>query len=135
VPLKRRRKKEVRKDLKLGGQWGNILLGGQWKVPNLVVNGETSLLGGPWKESNAWMPLEGEGETSFSPPSTFHPIRIYLNLFSLDFGVLLYHGSKPLFHIFPFFSLTYKLQSCITMYQIFHTFNTKLIATEDFSLL
>jgi hypothetical protein len=28
----------------LGGQWGSILLNGQWEVINLVVNGETSCL-------------------------------------------------------------------------------------------
>jgi hypothetical protein len=91
------------------GQWGSILLGGQWKVLNLVVNGETFLFSGPWKESNVWMPLEGKGETPFSPLSTFHPIRFYLSLFSFEFGVLFYHGFKPLFYIFPSFSLTYKL--------------------------
>jgi hypothetical protein len=31
--------------------------------------------------SNVWWPLEGEGKTSFSPPSTFHPIKFYLNIF------------------------------------------------------
>jgi hypothetical protein len=28
--------------------------------------------------------LEGRGKQSFSPPSIFHPIRFYLNLFSID---------------------------------------------------
>jgi len=57
----------------------------------------------------AWWLLEGEGKTSFSPPSTFHPIRFYLNLFSIDFKILFYHGSRPLFHVFSSFSLTYNL--------------------------
>jgi hypothetical protein len=81
----------------LGGQWGSILFGGQWKVPSLVALGMF----------HAWVPLEGEGKTSFSPPSTFYPIRFYLNLFSIDFRELFYHYSRLLFHIF--FSLTYKL--------------------------
>jgi hypothetical protein len=58
-------------NLMLGGQWGNILLGGQWKVLRLVAFGMF----------HVWLPLEAEGETSFSPPSTFHPKKIYLNLF------------------------------------------------------
>jgi hypothetical protein len=120
------------KGSKLDGQWGSILFDGQWKVPNLVVNGETFLLSGPWKESNAWMPLEKEGETSFSHFFTFHPIKFYLNFFSFDFVVLRYHGSRSLLRIFPSFSLTYKLQSHIAMYQIFHTFNAKLISTGNF---
>jgi hypothetical protein len=55
------------------GQWGSILLGGQWKVLNLVVNGETFLFSGPWKESNVWMPLEGKGETPFHLFPLFTP--------------------------------------------------------------
>jgi hypothetical protein len=82
----------------LGGQWGYILLGGQLKVPNLMALGMF----------HAWLFLEGEEETSFSPP-IFYPIRFYLNLFCIDFRVLFYHGSRLLFHIFPSFSLTYKL--------------------------
>jgi hypothetical protein len=46
-------------------QWGNILFGGQWKVPSLVALGMF----------HVWLPLEGKGETSFSPPSTFYPIK------------------------------------------------------------
>ncbi len=75
--------------------------------PNLVANGkfqtwwplECSMFGGlrnesnvwrsmgkhlskwPMEGSNVWWPLEGEGKTSFSPPSTFHPIKFYLNIF------------------------------------------------------
>jgi hypothetical protein len=41
VLLKRRGKKEVKKDLKLDGQWGSILFNGQSKVPSLMANGET----------------------------------------------------------------------------------------------
>jgi hypothetical protein len=116
-------------------------LSGQWKVPSLVgnerfqvwwplkwiqcleANGEASYLvaNGMF---HAWLPLQGKGEASFLPPSTFYPIRFYLNLFfNIDFRVLFYHGFKPLLHIFPSFSLTYKLQSCISKYQVFHTFN------------
>ncbi len=57
---------------------------------------------------HVWLLLEGEGKTSFSLPSAFHPIRFYLNLFSIDFSVVFYHGSKSLCRIFPSFSLTYK---------------------------
>jgi hypothetical protein len=85
------------------GQWGNILFGGQWKVPSLVAFGMF----------HAWLLLEGEGEkegkSSFSPPSTFHPIRFYLNIYSIGFRVLFYSGSRPLLCIFLSFSLTYKL--------------------------
>jgi hypothetical protein len=76
-------------------QWGGILLGGQWKVLSLVA----------LEMSHVWLFLEGEGKALFSHPFTFHPIRFYLNIFSIDFKVLFYHGSKPLFHVFPSFSL------------------------------
>jgi hypothetical protein len=68
----------------LRGQWGNILLSDQWKVPNLVAFGM----------SYDWLPLEVEREAFFSLPSTFYPIKFYLNLFSIDFKVLFYHGSN-----------------------------------------
>ncbi len=42
---------------KLGGQWGNILFGGHWKVPSLVVNGETSCLVAIGR-FQAWWPLK-----------------------------------------------------------------------------
>jgi hypothetical protein len=80
-------------------QWVNNLFGGQWKVPSLVAL---------WM-FHVWLPLEGKGKTSFSLPSIFHPTRFYLNIFSIDFKVLFYHGSRPLLHIFPSFSLAYKL--------------------------
>jgi hypothetical protein len=38
-PLKRR-KRDVKVDLKLGGQWNVLKFGGQWKVP---------YFGGQWK--------------------------------------------------------------------------------------
>jgi hypothetical protein len=94
-------------------------LGGLWKVPSLVAFGrfqawwplEGSKLGGLWNVPC----LIGFGrkrrkkkETSFSPPFIFHPTRFYLNIFSIDFRVFFYHGSRPLFRIF-FFPLTYKL--------------------------
>jgi len=72
----------------LGGQWGSIFFDGQWKVLSLVVNEETSYL-----EANGrfqclvalerfqiWWPLEEERKTSFSPPSTFHPIKFYFTM-------------------------------------------------------
>jgi hypothetical protein len=106
----------------LGGQWGSILFGGQWKVPNLVA----------LRRFQAWWPLEWEGKASFSPPSTFHPIIFYLNIFSIDFRVLFFYGSRLLFCIFPSFSLTYKLQSHISRYKVFHTLIAKLILIKDF---
>jgi hypothetical protein len=106
----------------LGCQWGNIFFGGQWKVSNLVALGMF----------HVWLPLERERKTSFSPPSIFYPIRFYLNLFSIDFKVIFYHGSKLLLDIFPSFSLTYKLQSCISRYEVFHTFIVELILIKDF---
>jgi hypothetical protein len=83
----------------LGGQWGSTLLGDQWEVSSFVALGMFYV----------WLPLEVEEKIFFPPPSIFYPIRFYLNLFSIDFKVLFYHGSKPLFHVFPSFSLTYKL--------------------------
>jgi hypothetical protein len=103
-------------------QWGNILLCGQWKVPSLVALGMF----------HVWLPLKREGEASFSPPSTFYPIKVYLNFFSIDFRVLFYQGSRSLIRICPSFSLTYKLQSYILRYQVFHTLIAKLILIEDF---
>jgi hypothetical protein len=37
-PFKRKRK-EVKEDPKLGGEWNVPMLGGQWNVPSLVANG------------------------------------------------------------------------------------------------
>jgi hypothetical protein len=45
---------------------------------------------------------------------------------------LLYHGPRLLLHAFLSFSLTYKLQPCISMYQVFHTCIAKLNLIEDF---
>ncbi len=41
-PLKRR-KREVKVDPKLGGQWNFPKFGGQWKVPSLVANGRKNI--------------------------------------------------------------------------------------------
>jgi hypothetical protein len=35
-----------------------------------------------FKRFHAWLSLEGKDKTSFSSPSIFHPIKLYLNLFS-----------------------------------------------------
>jgi hypothetical protein len=48
---------------------------------------------------------------------SFH--KILLKHFFINFRVLLYHGSKSLRHVFPFFSFTYKLQSHNSRYQSF----------------
>jgi hypothetical protein len=56
------------------------------------------------KGSNVWWPLEGKGETPFHL-FPFSPQQIFTEtfIFSIDFKVLLYHGSKPLLtHFFPF---------------------------------
>jgi hypothetical protein len=90
----------------------------------------------PLKGSNVWWPLKGEGETSFSPHLIFPPKIFYLNLFfPIDLKVLLYHGFRLLLYVIPSFSLTYKLQPHILMYQIFFTFILKLILIEDFFFL
>jgi hypothetical protein len=48
VRLLKRRRREVKVDPKLGGQWKDPKLGGQWKVPSLVAIGRIQ----------AWWPLE-----------------------------------------------------------------------------
>ncbi len=137
APLKRCERKEVMED------------------PNLVANGKFQAY--PWNESNVWRPMgkhhvwcqmEGSNLGGFwNVPclvafgrrrrnilfTSFHfsPHKILLQFFSIDFKVLFYHGSKPLLHVFPSFSFTYKLQSCISRYQFFHTFITKLILIKD----
>jgi hypothetical protein len=98
---------------KFGGEWGNILFGGQWKVP---------MFGGPWKVPNL-MAFGRRKKNIFFTSFHFSPHKI-----------LLYHGFRPLLHFLPSFSLTYKLQSCISRYQIFYTFITKSILIEDFFL-
>jgi len=60
VRLLKRKRREVKVDPKLGGQWKDPKLGGQWKDPKL---------GGQWKDPSlvaigmfqAWWPLECEG--------------------------------------------------------------------------
>ncbi len=55
--LLKRRRREVKVDPKLGGQWKDPNLGGHWKVPSLVAIGriqawwplEDPKLGGHWK--------------------------------------------------------------------------------------
>jgi hypothetical protein len=51
VRLLKRRRREVKVDPKLGGQWKDPKLDGQWKVPSLVAIGMFQ----------AWWPLECEG--------------------------------------------------------------------------
>jgi len=56
VRLLKKRRREVKVDPKLSGQWKDPKLGGQWKVPSLVAIGrfqawwplECSKLGGHW---------------------------------------------------------------------------------------
>jgi hypothetical protein len=95
-------------------------LGGHWNVPCLDAFGRGNKL--------------IKKKTSFSPPSTFYPIKFCLNLSFIDFRVFFYYGSRPLFGIYPYFSLTYKLQSRISRYQVFHTLIAKLILIKDFFL-
>jgi len=83
IRLLRRRRKEVKVDPKLGGQW---------KVPCLVANGMFQ----------AWWPMESKRKNTFSPLPIF-PQQILLkpSIFSFDLTVLFYHGSRPL--LLPFF--------------------------------
>jgi hypothetical protein len=76
VHLFKKRRREVKVDPKLGGQWN---------VPSLVVNGM-------WRKNN------------FSPLSTFPPTNLLKpSIFSFDLKVLLYHGYRPSFtHFFSF---------------------------------
>jgi hypothetical protein len=108
VRLLKRRRKEVKVDPKLDGQWN---------VPSLVANGmfqawwplECSMLSGQWNVPSlvaigrfqAWWPLEGEGKTLFT--SSIFPQQLYLypQFFPFDLTILLYHGLKPL--LTPFF--------------------------------
>jgi hypothetical protein len=74
-------------------------LDGSWKVPRLVANGVASCLviNGRFQ---TWWPLEGNEKTSFSPLSTFHPIRFYLNFFPLILG---FYFTMVLNHYFAYF--------------------------------
>jgi hypothetical protein len=141
-----------------GGQWGIIftkclmecsMFGGQWGIIFTKCLMECSMFGSQWGSIFTWCPREC---SMFSGPcnvpclvafgrkriniifTSFHfsPHEILFKFFSFDFKILFYFGSKPLFHVFPSFSLTYKLQSCILMYPVFHTFIAKLILIEDF---
>jgi hypothetical protein len=104
------------------------MLGGQWKIPCLVVNGrfhawwlmEDPMLGGQWKipclvvngRSHVWWSMEDPmlggpwnvKENTFSslpiPPNNF---TLNLHFFSFGLMILLYHGPKPL--LMPFFPL------------------------------
>ncbi len=72
------------------GSEGRPQIGGQWKVPSLVAFGMF----------HVWLLLEGKGEASFSPPSTFHPIRFYLIVFPLILG---FFFTMVLDHYFAYF--------------------------------
>jgi hypothetical protein len=117
------------------------MFGGVWKVQCLVVLERFQCLVAlerfntwwPLKGSNGRWCLKGKGKNPFHLFS-LSPQQFYLILFfSIDLKVLLYHGTKQLFYAFLSFSLTYKLQPRILMYQIFHTFIVELILIEDFS--
>jgi hypothetical protein len=76
---------------KFGSQWGSILFGGQWKV---------SMFDGPWKVPS----LVTFGRKRRSIIFTFFHFprnKFYLNLFSIDFKILLYHGFRSLLYTFP----------------------------------
>jgi hypothetical protein len=49
VRLLKRRRREVKVDPKLGGQWKDPKLGGLWKVPKLGRQWKALKLGGQWK--------------------------------------------------------------------------------------
>jgi hypothetical protein len=86
----------------------------------------------PMEGSNVWWPMEGKTKTSFSPFLLPLPTNLFELFFSIDIKVLRYHSSRLLLYAFPSFSLTYKLQPCILMYQILHTFIIELILIKDF---
>ncbi len=50
VRLLKRRRREVKVDPKLGGQWKDPKLGGQWKDPKLGGQWKDPKLGGHWKD-------------------------------------------------------------------------------------
>jgi hypothetical protein len=116
---------------KEGGE-GRSQLGGPWKVPSLVTNEETSCL----VANGKFQCLVTFGRKRRSIIFTsFHFILQQILLkpfFSIDFKVLLYNGFRLLLFAFLSFSLTYKLEPHILMYQVFHTFIVKLILIKDF---
>jgi hypothetical protein len=90
----------------------------------------------PLEGFNVWWSLKWEGEASFSPFFTFPSNNcIWTFFFPLDLKVLLYNGSRLSPYTFVSFSLIYKLQPCILMYQVFHTFIVKLILIKDLFFL
>jgi hypothetical protein len=100
IRLLKRRRREVKVDPKLGGQWKVPKFGGQWNVPCLVANGMF----------HAWWPLEGSmlggqrkvKEKHLFTSSIFPQQTLFKpSIFSFDLMVLLYHGPKPL--LTPFF--------------------------------
>jgi hypothetical protein len=74
VRLLKRRRREVKVDLKLGGQWN---------VPSLVINGmfQSLVANGMFQ---AWWLMECEGKKTFSPLSTSPPTNLLkLSIFFL----------------------------------------------------
>jgi len=70
---------QIRAFKKKGGCEGKSQLGGPWKVPKLMANGEASCLVA-LERFHVWWPLEEKGESSFSSLFTFPPNKFYLNL-------------------------------------------------------
>ncbi len=97
-------------------------LSGPWNVPNLVVNMETSLFSGHWKEKYKHI----------FHLLLFTLIFFYLKSFPNYFKVLFYHGFRLLLCVVPTFPLTYKLSSNVLMYHVFHPFIVKLILIDFF---
>jgi hypothetical protein len=114
VRLFKRRRREVKVDPKLGGQWNvpSLMaiemfhawwpmecskLDGHCNVPCLVANGMFQ----------AWWPLEGEGKTFFTSSIFLQQLYLHPHFFPFDLTILLYHGPKP----FSFSSI-YKLWLC-----------------------
>ncbi len=128
VRLLKRRRREVKVDPKLGGQWNvpslvvngrfhawwpleDSKLGGYWKVPSLVANGrfqawwsmEGSKLGGQWKVPS--LVANGRWRRNTFSPLPFSPQQPLPKplIFPFDLTVLLYHSPKP--KLPPFFLL------------------------------
>jgi hypothetical protein len=98
---------------KLGGQWKERdkfpMFEGQWKEKEKLP-----ILGGQWNEKEKFLLFL----FPFPPPSNL----LRPSFFSFDLMVLLYHSFKLLFMHSLLFSLAYKLQSCLSMSQVPHTF-------------
>jgi hypothetical protein len=112
VRLLKRKKREVKVDPKLGGQWKEKekekvpMLRSQWKEKEKVF-----MLRGQWKEKEKVFMLKGQWKEKEKEKVLFHlfPLSPQITLlrpffFSFDIKVFFYHGFGPLFTHFLLFS-------------------------------